>query len=740
MANKQYEMLIERTSALVGGSAIVSTSDKSDKAGIRWDHLNQHHECYDAERITKLNLLLHGDAASGNNAKHFLTKLAAEFDAAYADRLTFATYENNFGEIINDYGSTLFSKPLAVHPAVDAEDEDTPGDEPDDSEPYMQFQRHFTLDDQSMPDFMHCIQTESNALSYSYFGIDFEDDGSTPYAYYIDPLSVLDWEKDEEGKFIFLVLRNDESIRLSANQVRDEITTTFSVWKNKDGKITLDQYQIKYPKNTPPKSDDIVKHYAEGSRSDLSFKQVPIVECETPDNISIGKLIGQMAGSLFARYSTYLFCLNRGINPLLVYKQGAELPANGDLSSVNEDDDRGNTALKRSIAEGKAVIGPTDELGWESPDSKAYTVVQTQLEKDKNEMYRLCASLNSIIGHTGFSTAQTKASGISKLIDNMNKEHMLQAYAKLVKEWVLEAFQVAFDALQLDVETKSDVVWQCKGMDNYRIVDEDQLMAKITALPIYKQNMPSVTSYKQYVSDIAYDAHPFSNIGTMDKIMKEIADNIDKQDLDTVHQNANPEGAIAADSAKQLDKAVPQQKVAGKPAPKVNSPGGSDIATSQPREVGESGQAALQPGSHLQTGSNIEWQVVYDALKKDYAEADIQFVKMMSWTGPVEVDISDIDMSGEEEWAANKEGKNGLDKVEKYTDIMKDKGFQAFNPVILTNTPNNDQKYYVVDGRHRIKAAEAANAPIMAYIGSTGSNEKDMPHIQLHDKQLKGDS
>ena len=97
----------------------------------------------------------------------------SENPKSYEDRLSFATYENNFGEIVNDFGSTLFSKPLSVLEATDAADNDTPGEEPDPSSPHMQWQQHFSLNDESLADFMKVIQTESNATSKAYFGVDF---------------------------------------------------------------------------------------------------------------------------------------------------------------------------------------------------------------------------------------------------------------------------------------------------------------------------------------------------------------------------------------------------------------------------------------------------------------------------------------------------------------------------------------------------------------------------------------
>ena len=522
------------------------------KQPLTWEVLNQRHAEYDATRVNKLKLLLNGDYEIINNAKEFMPKWKTETNNAYHDRLSFATYENNFGNIINDLSSTLFSKPVSVIEATDADNDATPGEEPDPKSPHMEWQRHFTLDDKPMEDFMREIQSESNAICKSYYGVDFKEDGITPYAYYIDPCSVLDWEFDECGELILLVLRNDCSVRETVRQVRNTITTTFTVW-TRDDQVHFDQYQITYKLDEEPKGETPVPHIAK-PKVKLSFKQIPTIICETPTSISVGALIGQAAGSLFARYSTFLFCLNRGLNPILTYKQGSEIPANGDLSVINEDDDRGNYAVNRANQTGKAVIGPDDELTWTEPKGTAYSITQEQLDKDKNELYRLVNSLNSIIGHNGVSTAQTKSSGIAKQIDNIGKEHMLEAYAKCVKEWIKKGFQIIYEALD------QDVVWQCKGMDNYKVVDEDALQAKILALPTYKTNIPSKTSYKQVLLDTAYDVHPFATAGVMNIIQQEISDNCDKMDLDAIHQSANPDGEIEADTAGKINKAAPPPK------------------------------------------------------------------------------------------------------------------------------------------------------------------------------------
>jgi hypothetical protein len=686
--------------------------------GLTWAQLNQKHDCYDSLRVNKLNLLLKGgyDITKKDNAKKFMPRWRSESGPAYMDRVSFAAYENNFGEIINDLSSTLFSKPVAVLQATDADDPNTMGDEPDPNAPDQIWQHKFTLKGDTMADFMREIQNESNAVSRAYFGVDFLGDGEMPYAYHIDPCSVLDWQCDDEGNFIFIVMRNDDSSRVSVRQLRDSITTTFLVWTKAKEKVKLDTYQITYPKNQLPNDNDVV-HKMKSPEQPLTFKDIPIVCCETPDSISVGQLIGQLAGSLFARYTTYLFCLNRGVNPILAYKQGYDLPAKGDLSIINEDEERGEAALDANVS-GKRVIGPTDELEWVEIKGDALKIVQEQMAKDKNEMYRLVNSLNSIISSGDVSTAQTKASGVAKMIDNAAKEHMLEAYAKLVKQWIVKAFNIAFRALE------QDVVWQCKGMDYYRVVDEEALQARIAALPTYKTNIPSKTSYKQVLIDTAYELHPFTNIGTLNKIQEEINDNIDAMDFGDLHTSINPQGAVEADSAKQLDKAVPQKPGQGATQSSSNNVSGPA------REVGSNGQAAQPDGNHLQTGEHIDPQIVYDLLSGDYKEKDIQFVMAIPWIGPVEVPLTSIDFSNMTNWEAY--GRD--DKIAEFKDKFKE-GFDK--PIILVNEMNTDGKMVILDGHTRALAYMESGQPANAYIGQVGRVTKEMK--QMHDLQKSGE-
>lgn len=683
--------------------------------GISWGLLNQRHSEYDENKLYKLKLLLKGgfDIVKKEHAKLFLKQLRAESVNAYQDRLSFATYQNNFGEIVNDFGSTVFSKPLFLLPACDKDNNQTPGGEPDPNSPHIQWQAHFTLDDQTMVDFLKDIQVESNALSCSYFGVDLED--GKPYAYHIDPCSVLDYQLDDEGNFIFIILRDDDCRRTSVRQLRNTITTTFTVWTRQQEKVECTKYQISYPKDQEPSEDKIVPKIKNDDEEPLTFKLIPIIECDTPDNLCIGNLIGELQASIFMRYSTFLFCLNRGLNPLLVYQQGAELPANGDLSIINEEEDRGELAISTAQTKGAVVTGPNDKVYYAGPDGKSYSIAQEQLDKDKNEMYRLVCQMASMVSHSGQSTSTKQPSGVSKIMDNKAKENMLTAYAKLVKGWAVKAFTIVFQALGQDVE------WQPKGMDNYTVVDPDTLLNKIKLLPDYRANMPSKTSFKQVLLDVAAEMHPFTNPGTLSVIQEEIDAAIEGMEVGDEHvaQQANAENGAA---------------VNGNQSGGSNN-SGSSSASKSPASDSEGDQMALGPGghpllpegSHLQTGTHISGQTVFDHLAADYEEKDIEWVKQIPWIGPVEVPLSDIDFSNKDNWQASKD----MEHVQDFEDKVKD---GLTKPIVLVNNKSNDNKHQIVDGHHRALAHLQLGTPIPAYIGEVSMDKG--PWSRLHDQQV----
>ena len=109
---------------------------------------------------------------------------------------------------------------------------------------------------------------------------------------------------------------------------------------------------------------------------------------------------------------------------------------------------------------------------------------------------------------------------------------------------------------------------------------------------------------------------------------------------------------------------------------------------------------------------------------------DIQFVLHIPWIGPVEIPLTSIDFSNKDNWQAAQP--EDAEHVEMFADKMANDDFSK--PVILVNNPSNDNKMMVVDGHHRVLAAQQNGSPVVAYVGQIGTDRG--PWDKLHSKQV----
>ncbi len=141
------------------------------------------------------------------------------------------------------------------------------------------------------------------------------------------------------------------------------------------------------------------------------------------------------------------------------------------------------------------------------------------------------------------------------------------------------------------------------------------------------------------------------------------------------------------------------------------------------------GAGPPKPGradAYREDGTTIE-NVIAD-IEDDFPADAMAWVKAAKWTGPEKVKIRDIDMSGRKSWKASKDDLSGYIKRAKKGDVK---------PILLVETPGND-KYIVVDGHHRLLAAEANGTPVLAYCARVFHDEG--PWDVMHDSQHSGPS
>ncbi len=75
-------------------------------------------------------------------------------------------------------------------------------------------------------------------------------------------------------------------------------------------------------------------------------------------------------------------------------------------------------------------MGPQDRFGWTEPEGKVYQIAADNLERLKDEIYRVCYLLTQ----AGGSAGSAKQSALSKQLDFETTEEVLRAYGDMVKD------------------------------------------------------------------------------------------------------------------------------------------------------------------------------------------------------------------------------------------------------------------------------------------------------------------
>jgi hypothetical protein len=146
-------------------------------------------------------------------------------------------------------------------------------------------------------------------------------------------------------------------------------------------------------------------------------------------------------------------------------------------------------------------LGPGDKFGWTEPEGKVYQIAADNLERLREEIYRVCylSQAGAALDVTG------RQSGLAKQRDFSITQEVLRAYGDAIKEQIRRVLRAAAAAREdgLDVSVT--------GMDEFDIADfgtelEDarQLLGLGVASPTLKKEVFKRLALK-YLSDVRQD-------------------------------------------------------------------------------------------------------------------------------------------------------------------------------------------------------------------------------------------
>ena len=473
---------------------------------MRYGTLRQRNPAYSPERWEELADLYVGGYALLDKAARYMPKFVGESRERYRERLSAASYLAYMGQIADYFVANLFSQELVLGQAADAADPTTPGAPAMGDGFWSAFAHDADLRGTSLVKLLRGVLTTALIKGKALVVADLpapadvaesraEEEAAgraRGYAFEAAPEELVDWEPDDRGGFSWAILNRQIIRRETPEASRDRVVEEFKVWTLQAGRASWQLFRTEPYKPGQPPQDDV--EVAQAGAGTTTFQQIPILQLEVPPGLWVGNKLGALAREHFQRRSALNAAENKSLFAIPYVKLGPEVTAPGAAlpAEVQQNPSRGRDPRGEFNRRGYVVLGKDDDIGFAEPAGSAYQLVDGQLEKLVDEMFRVVHMMASSVSATKQALARAAA---SKAEDRRATEIVLGAYGALVRDFAKRIYDC------LSVARGENVVWTAHGLDRFELEDRDGVLKE--ALSLDKVAVPSPTFRKTYKTRIA---------------------------------------------------------------------------------------------------------------------------------------------------------------------------------------------------------------------------------------------
>jgi hypothetical protein len=355
----------------------------------------------------------------------------------YRERLARVFYENYIGSIVDWYTATL----VRQEPVIQFEGSDDNG-----KAFFTKFIENCDLQGTSLTQFYKKLLTEALVCGKSFVVADFpkaagqaltraeEDASGRSNAYLVSYTAeeVINWSRNDNGEFDWVVIRT--------SWLKQDNVQSFG-WKRETRWIYYDRanYQI-YERREGDHSGQ-VELVAEGPHGFAALGKVPVFEVKVNDGLWIANKTALLQMEHFNKSNALGWALTMGLFATpVIYSDREFTQVTGESYYVQ--------------------LGSQDRFGWTEPEGKVFQIAADNLDRLKDEIYRV----SYLMQQAGNNTGQQQ-SGLSKQWDFSVTQEILGAYGDVMKDSmrnVLNRIAAARqDGLTIDVT----------GLDEFDITD-----------------------------------------------------------------------------------------------------------------------------------------------------------------------------------------------------------------------------------------------------------------------------
>jgi len=452
------------------------------RAGLNL-HIEQEHPDYSekARMWRRYRDIYAGGEHFRRNAAEYLVRRLKEPLDVYQERLGRVFYENYIGSIVDWYTATL----MREEPVIDLSEGSTQS-----RDFFAQFIQNCDQRGTTLSQFFRQQLTESLVCGKSYVVVDFprtgdaarsraEEDAlgrSRAYLVSYNAEEVINWSYDDRGEMEWVVIRT--------SWLKQDGVKSLG-WKRETRWIYYDRenYEI-YERN---KEIEVVES---GKHGFAGIGRVPVFEIQVSDGLWLTNKAASLQLEHFNKSNALGWALTMGLFAMPVIYSDRE--------------------WSQVVGESYYIqLGPQDRFGWAEPDGKVYQIAADNLNRLKDEIYRV-SYLMQQAGESGGSMQ----SGLSKQWDFAVTQEILGAYGDVVKDAMRNILN------GVSAARRDEMTVDVTGLDSFDITDFSSEAADAASL--LKLGIESPTLKKQVFKRVALKYLCDARQEVKDRIAEEI--------------------------------------------------------------------------------------------------------------------------------------------------------------------------------------------------------------------------
>ncbi len=275
-----------------------------------------------------------------------------------------------------------------------------------------------------------------------------EDAAGKSRAYLVrySPQQLINWRLDSHGDFEWVVLKTQSTYQ---EKLEDSETITEQRWLYFD-RENFKTYSRKKRESGPGTENpgatagDGVALVAEGRHGLANLRRVPLVKMTVTDGLWLANKTALLQQEHFNKSNALSWALHMGLFAMPVIYSDRE--------------------WQQIVGEAYYIqLGPNDRFGWTEPEGHVFQIAADNLDRLKNEIYRVCYMMNQAGGRESRNLGQ---SGVSKQRDFAVTHEVLRSYGNTVKDFLRQVLDL------IRLARRDEVEIEVAGMDKFDIPDD----------------------------------------------------------------------------------------------------------------------------------------------------------------------------------------------------------------------------------------------------------------------------